>query len=1029
MKRIFVSSTFNDMHRERDFLENIQQDLNSYLSDLGEQIEFVDLRWGICTEALDEDSQNKAVLEGCFSAIDKADYLLIFLGHRYGSSKSYDEVVEYLGKKKTDAIFNKPNKTKSITELEIAYAQTIRKFNSENIIVCVREEETIEAEAEYLIKSFTEHQDYSDSIIRYKDVQSSTLKSDLKNHLIRIIEKDKSGTRFDRDKRRLKNMSLDAVLNTKTTSYKTDKNLTVFAGTSGIGKTVTASRVIQNSITDDTLVFVTWETSKESITYKYLLKIMSDAFREWFKDETEPKNYVIYLKKCMKRLKDQGREFLLFLDAANKISNIKYTELLSILSGQRLVISTDDSSKILSSIPGAVEKNVFKEDDICFDPDEIADIIKNTFTDHGKAVRDETVAILCKKSDITKPLYLHHAIKRLLFLKKSDFERCGPGESPEVKVLSALAEELPDKLNDLLIYSIKNVYNNSDIDEEIMAAIRLLSDSYGWITDDIIVDFLVYKGVAEDRKKLLSYVYEIKNRLQDFILTDNEGIRRKYNKDVYNWIVPNNDVVSFVEANKHNYKNEYFIQEYMYWNRDDGKKLDSFLSTKALWKFENKNLRKLYRKCFWNLMEDGYIKFYTIYNDSSLLLAQWNVYPADDDEMKIYSFYERWSPFNLLSENLENEYHRYEKGDGVLFLFGMAFTYLYKIRHIFNKGIFTCQNDIPMYAITSIEHLCFLYRELYTNLVDTDNKDIVRFINSYIVLAEQTINSPCINILKASLNDWLTDNADNRSISYCHSIIRLQFSCVTLLNLGEIDKRCRLNGAEGIEEFQIYFNWNHKDDKIFDTVKQTLLCLFLKIFEKNNPKTAMYIKAVEYYLDYADRKECIDEYEDAVILSVLFIYEVLHLSYFRSYSDSVESYRIKNYPYTVSDVFNLKVDYEDISLRGCISDTISELRKAFETAYVSDTVSLTEKCILDYLKGCFGYFIYYADISDKYKRLLGRELDKFPADFEYVDRIVDNEDLFDFWPGEFIKFKEENGGLDYEFIIRKVVRSLYEKLW
>ena len=49
--RFFISSTFADMKRERDFLQEVFKGIVPVYQKRGWQIETVDLRWGISTEA------------------------------------------------------------------------------------------------------------------------------------------------------------------------------------------------------------------------------------------------------------------------------------------------------------------------------------------------------------------------------------------------------------------------------------------------------------------------------------------------------------------------------------------------------------------------------------------------------------------------------------------------------------------------------------------------------------------------------------------------------------------------------------------------------------------------------------------------------------------------------------------------------------------------------------------------------------------------------------------------------------------
>lgn len=61
MKQVFVSSTFRDMHIERDLIQTkLIPDLNekAYQNRI-EEIKFQDLRWGIDTDTEDEEDKDK----------------------------------------------------------------------------------------------------------------------------------------------------------------------------------------------------------------------------------------------------------------------------------------------------------------------------------------------------------------------------------------------------------------------------------------------------------------------------------------------------------------------------------------------------------------------------------------------------------------------------------------------------------------------------------------------------------------------------------------------------------------------------------------------------------------------------------------------------------------------------------------------------------------------------------------------------------------------------------------------------------
>jgi len=112
--RVFISSTFRDMHAERDHLVKVvfpalRERLEKYRIHLVD----IDLRWGIT----EEESRHDRVLDLCLQQIDECRPLFVgILGERYGwvpatfheaAASKYGWVQHHTGK--------------SVTELEILY--------------------------------------------------------------------------------------------------------------------------------------------------------------------------------------------------------------------------------------------------------------------------------------------------------------------------------------------------------------------------------------------------------------------------------------------------------------------------------------------------------------------------------------------------------------------------------------------------------------------------------------------------------------------------------------------------------------------------------------------------------------------------------------------------------------------------------------------------------------------------------------------------------------------------------------------
>ncbi len=117
--RVFISSTFNDMHAERDYLvKRVFPELREWCERRKLWLVDIDLRWGITEQ---EAAYNKNVVKICLSQIDECrPFFLCFLGQHRGSVPDETKV--------SPATFNafpgvRPFVGRaSITELEILHA-------------------------------------------------------------------------------------------------------------------------------------------------------------------------------------------------------------------------------------------------------------------------------------------------------------------------------------------------------------------------------------------------------------------------------------------------------------------------------------------------------------------------------------------------------------------------------------------------------------------------------------------------------------------------------------------------------------------------------------------------------------------------------------------------------------------------------------------------------------------------------------------------------------------------------------------
>ncbi len=137
MKKLFVSSTFRDMQKERDSLQkHILPELNKRLVDYGTKITQTDLRWGISTSQLSAEQGEQKVLNVCLEEISKSrPYMIVMLGERYGWVPS-SAIIE-MSARGRDIYLESTDI--SVTQLEIEYIAFTEKWDESRIFFYFRD--------------------------------------------------------------------------------------------------------------------------------------------------------------------------------------------------------------------------------------------------------------------------------------------------------------------------------------------------------------------------------------------------------------------------------------------------------------------------------------------------------------------------------------------------------------------------------------------------------------------------------------------------------------------------------------------------------------------------------------------------------------------------------------------------------------------------------------------------------------------------------------------------------------------------
>lgn len=142
LNKFFVSSTFVDMHQERDELLKkvfpaFREESNAHAS----EVEMIELRWGLDSKNLQDEALVSRVVGTCLSEIDRSrPFLLVYLSERWGWVPPRQFVPEELASK-----FHEDINGKSVTALEIDYALKEKSLDQEKdlelprCIICLRD--------------------------------------------------------------------------------------------------------------------------------------------------------------------------------------------------------------------------------------------------------------------------------------------------------------------------------------------------------------------------------------------------------------------------------------------------------------------------------------------------------------------------------------------------------------------------------------------------------------------------------------------------------------------------------------------------------------------------------------------------------------------------------------------------------------------------------------------------------------------------------------------------------------------------
>jgi hypothetical protein len=135
---LFISSTFRDMHSERDFLRRVVfPELEERLRERGYHLDPIDLRWGLeLPQDGGQESEERQILRLCLDEIDRSrPFFLGLIGDRYGwvpDGETMASAMDGVG-------LPLAPEPESVTALEMRYGVLASRQHTERSIFLFRE--------------------------------------------------------------------------------------------------------------------------------------------------------------------------------------------------------------------------------------------------------------------------------------------------------------------------------------------------------------------------------------------------------------------------------------------------------------------------------------------------------------------------------------------------------------------------------------------------------------------------------------------------------------------------------------------------------------------------------------------------------------------------------------------------------------------------------------------------------------------------------------------------------------------------
>lgn len=569
---IFVSSTFNDMQSERDLIkEKIAPEIEKYINKFGYSIEFIDLRWGINTQSIDENEANKKILRTCFSEIKKTKpFFIALVGERYGWIPDKEDVLAAFQSEGIQV--DSSDTEKSITELEIAcatklYAQKDRCFfyfrdkidygddlTAKNTFVS---DSTQQKKISKLKNSINDKYDgqirvYSANWDKSKQriVGLNKFEEQLYNDLIAAINDElKNVVKPNNSIEESINITDSAivtmsgmfsgrqsVLNSIKSFLHSNSQLMCLVGESGCGKSSVLAKISDLNINDGKCVIPffagidDFSTTVENMLKSSIVRLSNYLQTELcFDPKTEEFDYKELLSQFFNLLNKASlsSQVIVVVDALNQLlrspleEKLKWLNLFALNPNVKIIVSSTNDYYQLNIIKSLNADLLNLE---FFSVSDIEEVTKHYFSMNHKEIDTQVLsAIMNKKSNelslCSLPVYLLTVLQQLNNIDGDDFSAIHNrerelGESASDAIINYLTEIVttaPDEIGALLDVSLNRVAKK--VGDLAYLFTNVIALSRRGITEKYIAKICSHLNIAFDSISFSYYRKLMKNNL------------------------------------------------------------------------------------------------------------------------------------------------------------------------------------------------------------------------------------------------------------------------------------------------------------------------------------------------------------------------------------------------------------------------------------------------------------------------------------------------------------------------------------